>query len=179
MVAIYHASLFLYAISIIQPVHVLKLRLQQHVMHCRFHLGLQIINAPTLNWAAALLGQRQVLLTQQVDRLVLVNLHAGAHVTVSMYKEREGAGQVFTAEKEEQMEDYSRALELQPGRKEHTSWRSLGQLDSWGLHSVFTSLVYRELQLVTEPWPGVLWKELGNTRTFDTRVYDYKFRVIY
>lgn len=86
-------------ISIIQPVHVLKLRLQQHVMQCRFHLGLLISNAPTLNRAAALLGQGQVLLTQQVDRLVLVNLHAGAHVTVSMYEECEGAGQVFTAEK--------------------------------------------------------------------------------
>lgn len=86
-------------------------------MQCRFHLGLLISNAPTLNRAAALLGQGQVLLTQQVDRLVLVNLHAGAHVTVSMYKECEGAGQVFTAEKEQQMEDYSRALELQPGRK--------------------------------------------------------------
>jgi len=46
-----------------------------------------------------------VLLTQQVDRLVLVNLHTGAHVTVSMYEECEGAGQVFTEEKEEQMED--------------------------------------------------------------------------
>lgn len=79
--------------------------------------ALLISNAPTLNRAAALLGQGQVLLTQQVDRLVLVNLHAGAHVTVSMYEECEGAGQVFTAEKEQQMEDYSRALELQPGRK--------------------------------------------------------------
>lgn len=67
-----------------------------------------ISNAPTLNQAAALLGQSQVLLTQQIDGLVLVNLHAGAHVTVSMYKECEGAGQVLTAKEEEQMEDYSR-----------------------------------------------------------------------
>lgn len=74
---------------------------------CRFPLSLLISKAPTLNRAAALLGQSQVLLTQQIDRLVLVNLHAGAHVAVSMYEEREGAGQVLTAEKE-QMEDYSR-----------------------------------------------------------------------
>lgn len=67
-----------------------------------------ISNAPTLNQAAALLGQSQVLLTQQIDGLVLVNLHAGAHVTVSMYEECEGAGQVLTAKEEEQMENYSR-----------------------------------------------------------------------
>ena len=110
-------SFFLCAISIIQLVQVLRLRLQQHVKRCRFRLDLLISNAPTLNRAAALLGQCQVLLTQQVDRLVLVNLHAGAHVTVSMHEECEGAGQVFTAEKEEQMEDYSRTLDSQPGRK--------------------------------------------------------------
>ncbi len=130
-----------------------------------------ISNAPTLNQVAALLGQSQVLLTQQIDGLVLVNLHAGAHVTVSMYEEREGAGQVLTAKEEEQMEDYSRVWSYSL-RESSTHPGGLWKwcVDSWGLHSVFTGLLTGELQWMTEPWPGVLWKVLGNTRTLDTWV---------
>lgn len=50
----------------------------------------------TLEWAGGLLGQCQVLLTQVVHWLVLVDLHAGAHITVSMQEERERARQVFS-----------------------------------------------------------------------------------
>lgn len=49
----------------------------------------------TLHWAAAVLGLSQVFITQQVDRLMLVNLHAGTHVVVSMQEEGEGTGQVL------------------------------------------------------------------------------------
>lgn len=49
----------------------------------------------TLHWAAAVLGLSQVFLTQQVDRLMLVNLHTGTHVVVSMQEEGEGTGQVL------------------------------------------------------------------------------------
>lgn len=50
----------------------------------------------TLHWAAAVLGLSQVFLTQQVDGLMLVDLHAGTHIVVSMQEEGEGTGQVFT-----------------------------------------------------------------------------------
>lgn len=50
----------------------------------------------TLEWAGGLLGQCQVLLVQVVHGLVLVDLHAGAHITVSMQEERERARQVFS-----------------------------------------------------------------------------------
>lgn len=56
-----------------------------------------------MEWAGGLLGQCQVLLAQVVHRLVLVDLHAGAHITVSMQEEREGARQVFS-EKERERE---------------------------------------------------------------------------
>jgi len=50
----------------------------------------------TLERAGGLLGQCQVLLAQVVYGLVLVDLHTGAHITVSMQEEREGARQVFS-----------------------------------------------------------------------------------
>lgn len=50
----------------------------------------------TLEWAGGLLGQCQVILAQVVHGLVLVDLHAGAHIAVSMQEEREGARQVFS-----------------------------------------------------------------------------------
>jgi len=49
-----------------------------------------------LERAGGLLGQCQVLLAQVVYGLVLVDLHTGAHITVSMQEEREGARQVFS-----------------------------------------------------------------------------------
>lgn len=49
----------------------------------------------TLHWAAAVLGLSQVFLTQQVDRLMLVDLHAGTYVVVSMKEEGEGTGQML------------------------------------------------------------------------------------
>ena len=48
----------------------------------------------------ALLCQREVLLREQVHGLVLVDLHAGAHVAVAMQEEGEGAGQVLTRAQE-------------------------------------------------------------------------------
>lgn len=50
----------------------------------------------TLKWAGGLLSQCQVVLAQVVHRLVLVDLHAGAHIAVSMQEECEGARQVFS-----------------------------------------------------------------------------------
>lgn len=61
-------------------------------------LRLPIAAGLTLEGAAGLLSQRQMLLAKVVDGLVLVDLHAGAHVAVSMQEEGEGAGQVLTAE---------------------------------------------------------------------------------
>lgn len=52
---------------------------------------------PTLEGAVGLLGQGQVLLTEQVHGLVLADLHAGAHVAVPVQEEGERAGQVLTA----------------------------------------------------------------------------------
>lgn len=49
-----------------------------------------------MEWAGGLLGQCQVLLAQVVHWLVLVDLHTGAHITVSMQEERERARQVFS-----------------------------------------------------------------------------------
>lgn len=56
----------------------------------------------TLHWAAAVLGLSQVFLTQQVDRLMLVDLHTGTYVVVSMQEEREGTGQMLALKKEKQ-----------------------------------------------------------------------------
>lgn len=47
---------------------------------------------PTLEGAGCLLGQSEVLLCQMVDRLVLVDLHTGAYVALTMQEEGEGAG---------------------------------------------------------------------------------------
>lgn len=52
---------------------------------------------PTLEGVVGLLGQGEVLLTEQVHGLVLADLHAGAHVAVPMQEEGERAGQVLTA----------------------------------------------------------------------------------
>lgn len=49
----------------------------------------------TLHWAAAVLGLSQVFLAQQVDRLMLVDLHAGTDVVVSMQEEGEGTGKML------------------------------------------------------------------------------------
>lgn len=54
-----------------------------------------------MEWAGGLLGQCQVLLAQVVHGLVLVDLHTGAHITVSMQEEREGARQVFSKKERE------------------------------------------------------------------------------
>ena len=54
----------------------------------------------TLEGAGGLLGQGQVVLPQVVDWLVLVDLHAGAHITLPVQEEGEGAGQVFTGEQD-------------------------------------------------------------------------------
>lgn len=61
----------------------------------------------TLEWAGGLLGQCQVLLAQVVHGLVLVDLHAGAHITVSMQEEREGARQVFSEKERERNRCFS------------------------------------------------------------------------
>lgn len=55
----------------------------------------------TLEWAGGLLGQRQVLLAQMVHGLVLVDLHTGAHIAVSMQEKRERARQVFSEKERE------------------------------------------------------------------------------
>lgn len=47
---------------------------------------------PTLEGAGRLLSQSEVLLRQVVDGLVLVDLHAGAHVALTVQEEGEGAG---------------------------------------------------------------------------------------
>lgn len=47
---------------------------------------------PTLEGAGRLLSQSEVLLGQMVDRLVLVDLHTGAHVALAVQEEGEGAG---------------------------------------------------------------------------------------
>lgn len=59
----------------------------------------------TLHWAAAVLGLSQVLLTQQVDWLMLVDLHTGTYVVVSMQEEGEGTGQMLTEEEENKKEE--------------------------------------------------------------------------
>lgn len=51
---------------------------------------------PTLQGAGILQCQAQVLFTQPLDRLVLGNLYAGAHITLPMQEEGEGARQVLT-----------------------------------------------------------------------------------
>lgn len=50
---------------------------------------------PTLQWTRALLGEAEVLLAQSLQRLVLSDLHACAHVAVSVHKESESARQMF------------------------------------------------------------------------------------
>lgn len=52
---------------------------------------------PTLEGAVGLLGQGEVLLTEQVHGLVLADLHAGAHIAVPVQEKGERAGQVLTA----------------------------------------------------------------------------------
>lgn len=54
----------------------------------------------TLYGTAGGLGQAYVLLGDVVDRLVLRDLHAGAHVTLTMQEEGEGAREVLTAAEE-------------------------------------------------------------------------------
>lgn len=49
----------------------------------------------TLHWATAVLGLSQVFLTQQVDRLMLVDLHTGTHIVISVQEEGEGTGQML------------------------------------------------------------------------------------
>lgn len=51
----------------------------------------------TLQGAGTLLGQAEVLLAQPLQRLVLGDLHARAHVAVAVHEEGESAGQVFAA----------------------------------------------------------------------------------
>ncbi len=59
---------------------------------------------PTLEGTGGLLSQSEVLLRQMVDRLVLVDLHTGAYVALSMQEEGEGAGKVLTARKRRKRE---------------------------------------------------------------------------
>lgn len=69
---------------------------------------------PTLEGAVGLLGQGEVLLTEQVHGLVLADLHAGAHVAVPMQEEGERAGQVLTAkataEKKSEVQDFNKLV---------------------------------------------------------------------
>lgn len=64
------------------------------------HVHRCVYTPPTLEWAGGLLGQGEVLVTQVVDRLVLVDLHTGANVTLPVEEEGERARQVFTVEGE-------------------------------------------------------------------------------
>lgn len=65
---------------------------------------------PTLEGAVGLLGQGEVLLTEQVHGLVLADLHAGAHIAVPVQEEGERAGQVLaakaTAEKKSEVQNF-------------------------------------------------------------------------
>lgn len=47
--------------------------------------------------AGALLGEAEMLLAQSLERLMLSDLHARAHVAVAVYEEGESARQVFAA----------------------------------------------------------------------------------
>lgn len=49
--------------------------------------------------AGALLGEAQVLLPQSLERLMLSDLHARAHVAVAVHEEGERTGQVLTAKR--------------------------------------------------------------------------------
>lgn len=49
--------------------------------------------------AGALLGEAQVLLTQSLERLMLSDLHARAHVAVAVHEEGERTGQVLAAKR--------------------------------------------------------------------------------
>lgn len=59
---------------------------------CRFYR-----RVATLQGAGALLSEAEVLFTQSLQRLVLGNLHARAHIAVAVHEEGESAGQVFAA----------------------------------------------------------------------------------
>ncbi len=59
---------------------------------------------PTLEGAGRLLSHSEVLLRQMVHGLVLVDLHTGAHVALTVQEEGEGAGQVLTVRKKRQRE---------------------------------------------------------------------------
>lgn len=52
---------------------------------------------PTLEGAGALLDEAEVLLAQSLQRLVLSNLHACAHVAVAVHEEGERARQMLAA----------------------------------------------------------------------------------
>lgn len=53
----------------------------------------------TLEWCRGRLGHVQVLLVDQIDGLVLSNLHTRAHITLPMKKEGESTGQMLTERK--------------------------------------------------------------------------------
>lgn len=59
-----------------------------------------------------------VLLSDQVDGLVLRDLHTRAHIALSVQEEREGTRQVLTAGQRRQKETYIGVNGLQEGKSE-------------------------------------------------------------
>lgn len=59
----------------------------------------------TLQGAGALLGKAEMLFAQSLQRLVLSDLHARAHVAVAVYEEGESARQVFAARQDKRQKE--------------------------------------------------------------------------